>query len=79
VRHRRINDRVWIDAHLLFDGNLPLTEAHARSHAVEDRLDALFPDDRVHVNAHLEPLAHPHGDREPADALRDDAPQINER
>jgi cation diffusion facilitator family transporter len=70
VRHRRINDEVWIDYHLLFPGDLPLTEAHARSHAVEDRLDALFSADAVHVTAHLEPLAHPHGDREPTDPLR---------
>jgi divalent metal cation (Fe/Co/Zn/Cd) transporter len=54
---------------------MTIEEAHARSHDVEDRVDALFPDDEVHVTAHLEPRrhddAHPEGHREPADPLRE--------
>lgn len=74
VRHRRSGDQVWVEYHLMFPGNMSIREAHARSHDVEDRVDALFPDDDVHVTAHLEPRrhdeAHPDGHREPADPLR---------
>jgi len=75
VRHRRSGDEVWIEYHLMFPGDMTIEEAHARSHTVEDRVDALFPDDDVHVTAHLEPRrhddAHPEGHREPADPLRE--------
>jgi len=74
VRHRRSGDQVWIEYHLMFPGEMSIRDAHARSHEVEDRVDALFPDDDVHVTAHLEPQrhddAHPEGHREPADPLR---------
>lgn len=75
VRHRRSGDQVWVEYHLMFPGDMSIREAHARSHEVEDRVDALFPSDDVHVTAHLEPRrhdeAHPEGHREPADPLRD--------
>lgn len=75
VRHRRAANQVWVEYHLMFPGSMTIEEAHARSHEVEDRVDALFPDDEVHVTAHLEPRrhddAHPEGHREPADPLRE--------
>jgi len=78
VRHRRSGDQVWVEYHLMFPGDMSIREAHARSHEVEDRVDALFPDDEVHVTAHLEPRrhdeAHPDGHREPLDPLREVAP-----
>lgn len=74
LRHRRINNQVWIECHLQLPGELTLDEAHDRSHRVEDALDALFEDDVVIVTAHLEPdihdEAHPEGHREPEDPLR---------
>jgi cation diffusion facilitator family transporter len=79
VRHRRAGDEVWVEYHLMFPGDMSIREAHARSHRVEDRVDALFPDDEVHVTAHLEPRrhedAHPEGHREPVDPLREVAPR----
>ena len=73
VRHRRVNDQVWIEYHLHFSNHLSLAEAHARSHAVEEAVIALFPKDQVIVTAHLEPEAHddahPDGHAEPADPL----------
>ena len=73
VRHRRVNDQVWIEYHLHFPGDLSLDEAHERSHDVEDAIAALFPDDEVTVTAHLEPEyhdeAHPSGHTEPLDPL----------
>lgn len=74
VRHRRINDQVWVEYHLLFPEEMSITEAHDRSHLVEDAVSRLFPKDDVHVTAHLEPIAHdayhPEGHQEPADPLR---------
>ncbi len=78
VRHRRSGDQVWVEYHLMFPGDMSIRDAHTRSHKVEDRVDALFPDDEVHVTAHLEPRrhdeAHPEGHREPIDPLRQVAP-----
>lgn len=74
VRHRRSGDQVWIEYHLMFPGDMPIDEAHARSHQVEDQVDALFPDEEVYVTAHLEPRrheeAHPDEHREPMDPFR---------
>jgi cation diffusion facilitator family transporter len=60
VRHRRVNDQVWIETHLLFPDALPLEEAHRRATAVEGALHALFPRDAVQVTTHLEPASHEH-------------------
>lgn len=73
VRHRHVNDQRWIEYHLLFHGDLPLTEAHARSHAVDAAVARQFPEEEVFVTAHLEPEAHDEAHRdfaEPADPLR---------
>ena len=73
VRHRRSGDKVWVEYHLMFPGSMTIHEAHARSHAVEDEIVAIFSDEEVHVTAHLEPRqhedAHPSGHSEPADPL----------
>lgn len=75
LRHRRVHDQLWVEYHLLFPEDLTITEAHDRSHEVEDRITAAFPRDDVFVTAHLEPdhheHAHPDGHAEPADPLRD--------
>jgi cation diffusion facilitator family transporter len=60
LRHRRINDQVWIEVHLLLPDALPLDEAHRRATAVEVALQALFPRDVVQVTSHLEPASHEH-------------------
>jgi cation diffusion facilitator family transporter len=73
LRHRRVNDHVWLEVHLLFPATLTITEAHHRATVVEDTLRTLFPKDRVSVTSHLEPDTHEHpvGGHEPvADALR---------
>jgi cation diffusion facilitator family transporter len=60
LRHRRVNDIVWIEMHLLFPDDLPLDEAHRRATSVETDLRALFPRDRVQLTSHLEPASHEH-------------------
>lgn len=76
LRHRRVQDRLWIEYHLHFPPNASVTEAHARSHEVEDILVRRFPEDNVLVTAHLEPEghseAHPVGHEEPEDPLTSD-------
>jgi cation diffusion facilitator family transporter len=62
LRHRRVNDQVWIEVHLLLPDALPLDEAHHRATAVEAALNGLFPRDVVQVTSHLEPASHEHPD-----------------
>jgi cation diffusion facilitator family transporter len=70
LRHRRVNDQVWIELHLLFPGDASITQAHDAASRVEADLRALFPLDQVAVISHLEPAdaeheaVHPggHGD-----------------
>lgn len=74
VRHRRVGHTVWVECHLLFPNAMSVTEAHARSTVVERAVQHLFPQDEVHVTAHLEPVthdeAHPEDHAEPEDPLR---------
>jgi len=60
LRHRRVNDQVWIEAHFIMPDNLSLEEAHRRATLVESVLDNLFEDDIVQVTSHLEPATHEH-------------------
>ncbi len=73
LRHRRVNDQVFIEVHLLFPTDMSVDEAHAQAHEVEDRLEALFPKDETYITSHLEPedheAAHPEGHQEPEDPL----------
>ena len=60
ARHRRVNDQVWLEQHLLMPDDLRLDEAHARATEVESRQTALFPQARVQITSHLEPASHEH-------------------
>lgn len=62
LRHRRVNDQVWVEVHLTFPDRLPLTEAHRRATAVEADIRAGFPKDDVLLTSHLEPETHEHHD-----------------
>lgn len=62
VRHRRVNDQVWLEQHLLLPDDLRLDEAHARASRVEARQQAVFPQSRVQITSHLEPTSHEHPD-----------------
>jgi divalent metal cation (Fe/Co/Zn/Cd) transporter len=73
LRHRRVNDELQIEAHLLFPGQCTLAYAHEAASEVERRLCDLFPHDRVRVMTHLEPVehdeAHPEGHTDFPDPL----------
>lgn len=71
VRHRRVNDQVWIEQHLLLPDDLRLDRAHARATAVEVRQRRLFPGSLVQVTSHLEPATHDHPHDHPHDAVSD--------
>lgn len=71
VRHRRVNDQVWLEQHLLLPDDLRLDEAHERASLVEARQRALFPESRVQITSHLEPSSHVHPEGAPHDAVAD--------
>jgi cation diffusion facilitator family transporter len=78
LRHRRVNDQVWVEMHLLFPPALSITEAHARATVVEADVRELFPKDDVLITSHLEPDTHEHdhpaADEPAHDALTDAQP-----
>ncbi len=72
LRHRHVNDRVWIEFHLLFPPALTITEAHDTATEIEQAILSLFDGFDVSVTSHLEPDTHEHpsGTHEPdLDAL----------
>jgi cation diffusion facilitator family transporter len=58
LRHRRINDNVWIEVHMLFDDQLTLQEAHSRATRVEMQIVEHFGSGDTYITSHLEPLSH---------------------
>ena len=58
LRHRHSNDVMWIEVHMLLPGDVTLREAHRCATKVEDRIEALFSDYKVHLTTHLEPMRH---------------------
>jgi cation diffusion facilitator family transporter len=60
IRSRGSTDHVFLDLHLWLDGAMPLTEAHAVSHTVKDRLMERFPqiaDAIIHIEPPPKPTA----------------------
>lgn len=55
LRTRRIGNRFAIEAHVRMDGNAPLTAAHDRATAIEQRLRERF-GPQTHVTIHMEPV-----------------------
>ena len=73
LRHRRVNDQMWIEQHLLMPDHLTLVEAHDRASEIEALQRALFPKSRVQITSHLEPVTHRHADDVPHDGVVDAA------
>ena len=71
VRHRRVNDQIWLEQHLLMPDDLMLEVAHRQASQVEARQRALFPESQVQITSHLEPVSHEHGEGVPHDAVDD--------
>jgi cation diffusion facilitator family transporter len=60
LRHRRVNDRLWVELHLLFPGDLSLVDAHRQATVVEEAVRTVFDGANVSVISHLEPDTHDH-------------------
>ncbi|MCB9556451.1 MAG: cation transporter [Deltaproteobacteria bacterium] len=58
LRHRAIDDDMWVEVHLLLDGETSTHEAHQRATEVESTLRAALPAHRIAVTSHVEPVAH---------------------
>jgi cation diffusion facilitator family transporter len=54
LRQRRTGNTLWIELHLIFDGGLSLSEAHARATRVENAIEQSFQGSSVQVTTHLE-------------------------
>lgn len=61
VRSRGTGDSVYLDLHVLLDGDLPLRQAHELAHQVEDALRRAFPE-VVDITIHMEPDDDAHED-----------------
>ena len=55
LRTRRIGNRFAIEAHVRMDSNVPLTVAHERASAIEERIRQRF-GRQTHVTIHMEPI-----------------------
>lgn len=58
LRHRKTDDVVWAELHVLLPGDLPVREAHERVSAVEKGIVEEFPNYHVYVTTHMEPVRH---------------------
>ena len=71
LRFRRVNDELWVEAHVLVPGELSVSEAHHQVDRVEDAIRARFATEAVRITSHIEPAdhesAHPSGHPEIAD------------
>ncbi len=76
LRHRRMDNHLWVEVHLLFPDDMSLQKAHERASRIEMAIRRMFPDEHVVVLTHLEPEhheeAHPAGYEEPLDVLAPD-------
>jgi len=57
LRTRRIGNRYAIEAHVRMNGDVPLTVAHDRATAIEQRLRDRY-GNQTHVTIHMEPVKH---------------------
>jgi len=77
LRCRGTENELWIDVHLLLPGELKLESAHTRVTLLEEALRGLFPDRRVYVTSHIEPVAHADAHPEGHEGVPDPLAQQN--
>lgn len=65
LRAREVDDEVWLQMHVLFDGKISVAEAHRAVTAFEHSLEQTLSDCRLRIISHIEPAehdqAHPEG------------------
>jgi cation diffusion facilitator family transporter len=64
LRHRSGGHVVWMDVHLLLPAGSDLEHAHASATDLEQQVQRGFPDYRLEITSHLEPL-EAHGEHHP--------------
>ena len=78
LRHRRVNDALWVEVHLLLPSDLSVMRAHKRASEVEAAICHAYPGEQVYVTSHIEPVdhaaAHPGGEIRPPDPLESYSP-----
>lgn len=55
LRHRTVEGEVWVEVHLLLDGEMSVREAHDHVSLVEDRLDEALGGRKARITSHVEP------------------------
>ncbi len=60
MRPRLVNDEIWLELHVLVDGDIPVTEAHDAVTQFELCLDQIMSGHRMHITSHIEPVEHNH-------------------
>lgn len=58
LKHRYVNNRIWIDVHLEFPQDISLKDAHTKASLVEMHLKEHFQKEKVWITTHLEPEGH---------------------
>lgn len=58
LRHRRANDTMWVEVHLLMPGRMHVSHAHRVATDIENAIQALFPAYQVYITSHIEPATH---------------------
>lgn len=74
LRHRRTENILWVEVHLLMPDDMPVWDAHRRIGRLEKEIHQLFPENEVLITSHIEPCshtaAHPGGHNGPKDAYQ---------
>ncbi len=58
LRHRRANDAMWVEVHLLMPGRMQVCHAHHVATDIENAIQAIFPAYQVYITSHIEPATH---------------------
>lgn len=58
LRHRKVNERLWVEVHLVFNENLTVKEAHRRASLIEITIMKAFPQEKLYITTHFEPDPH---------------------
>ncbi|MCA9672302.1 MAG: cation transporter [Myxococcales bacterium] len=79
LRQRRVNDVIWVEVHLLVDGELTVEVAHQRATAVEQQIRSALGNLDARITSHIEPQgshgeAHPKGHHAPDPGLDESEP-----
>ena len=58
LRHRKTENVLWVEMHLLMPEHMPVVEAHEHISHVENDIRECFPEYEVHITSHIEPDKH---------------------